>query len=91
MRTNHFMDEARSVGDELGISVSGMKSRVQRGRRQLRQLLTERVGVPVYVENDAYYMTAYVIYAIEQAIAGLTGAPDRERPGAEPLERVASS
>ena len=25
----------------MGLSVSGMKSRVQRGRRQLRQLLTE--------------------------------------------------
>lgn len=30
----------RHVADELGVSVSGMKSRVQRGRRQLRDLLT---------------------------------------------------
>ena len=29
------------VAQRLGLSVSGMKSRVQRGRRQLRQLLTE--------------------------------------------------
>jgi RNA polymerase sigma-70 factor (ECF subfamily) len=29
------------VAQALGLSVSGMKSRVQRGRRQLRQLLTE--------------------------------------------------
>ena len=29
------------VADELGISVSGMKSRVQRARRQLKNLLTE--------------------------------------------------
>jgi RNA polymerase sigma-70 factor, ECF subfamily len=29
------------VAQMLGLSVSGMKSRVQRGRRQLRQLLTE--------------------------------------------------
>jgi len=31
----------QSAADELGISVSGMKSRVQRARRQLRNLLTE--------------------------------------------------
>jgi RNA polymerase sigma-70 factor (ECF subfamily) len=29
------------VAQAVGISVSGMKSRVQRGRRQLRQLLTD--------------------------------------------------
>jgi RNA polymerase sigma-70 factor (ECF subfamily) len=29
------------AADELGISVSGMKSRVQRGRRQLKDLLTQ--------------------------------------------------
>lgn len=29
------------VADALGVSVSGMKSRVQRGRRQLRKLLTD--------------------------------------------------
>jgi RNA polymerase sigma-70 factor, ECF subfamily len=33
------------AADELGISVSGMKSRVQRGRRQLKQLLTRCCAV----------------------------------------------
>jgi RNA polymerase sigma-70 factor, ECF subfamily len=49
----------QAAADEVGISVSGMKSRVQRGRRQLRELLTrcctvhlDRTGgVADYVPN----------------------------------------
>jgi RNA polymerase sigma-70 factor, ECF subfamily len=41
-RNGHTQTE---VARAMGLSVSGMKSRVQRGRRQLRQLLTERCRV----------------------------------------------
>ncbi|MDY7103714.1 MAG: sigma factor-like helix-turn-helix DNA-binding protein [Actinomycetota bacterium] len=50
----------RAVAEELGVSVSGMKSRVQRGRRQLRALLTDccavhldRTGAVTDVERAA--------------------------------------
>ena len=37
----------QAAAAELGISTSGMKSRVQRGRRQLKQLLTDCCAVHV--------------------------------------------
>jgi CheY-like chemotaxis protein len=37
--TGSALEEERAIAQELGISVSGMKSRVQRGRQKLRDLL----------------------------------------------------
>ena len=37
----HSVETQQAAAERMGISLSGMKSRVQRGRKQLKQLLDE--------------------------------------------------